>query len=209
MKKRMSRVFRTAPDERNVVLNFRRAPESEFDVYTRPFHEAARVLAHRALRRRGFRDLDALPIVFLYRHALELTMKALVLEGNRRMDLHGEGLPDEQLWKVLDGHRLTALLPHIRRVFTFVGWKWWWDDPQIRTFSDVRQVLRDLEEVDPTSFAFRYPTDKRGQGAVPHHFEFSLHKFVTVIDPLIEALDTATFGLSAEYDQISSAISGV
>lgn len=41
--------------------------------------------------------LDALPVVFLYRHALELSMKAVVLEGNRRLDLFGEGLPAKEV----------------------------------------------------------------------------------------------------------------
>jgi hypothetical protein len=207
MKKLESRVFRSVSGEPNVVLNFRRSPESEFGFYTRPFHEGARVLARRALQRPGFRDLDALPILFLYRHALELSLKAIILEGNRRMDLHGDGLSQADLWKVLSGHRLTPLLLHVRRVFKFVGWKWAWNDPQISTFADVQRVLRDLEKIDPSSFAFRYPTNKRGQGSVPRHFAFSLRSFISVIDPLAEAFDTAVFGLSAEYGLASEAMS--
>lgn len=189
------------------MLNFRRRPESEFDVYARPFHDAARALARRALRSRRARELDALPVVFLYRHALELSMKAVVLEGNRRLDLFGEGLPAKELWELLNGHRLSRLLPEIRRVFKGAGWGWNWEDATIRTFAGVQRVLRDLESVDPDSFTFRYPTNTRGEAAVPHHFEFNLRAFIVDIDPLVEAFDTAAFGLRAEYGQITDAIS--
>jgi hypothetical protein len=134
-------------------------------------------------------------------------MKAVVIEGNRRMDLQGEGLSEERLWKVVTSHRLTSLLPHVRRVFTFIGWTWSWDDATIGTFSDVQRILQDLDRVDPESFAFRYPTNKRGEGSVPAHFEFDLGNFVSLIDPLVEALDTAVFGLNAEYGQVIEAMS--
>ena len=199
-------MFRPVPGERSVVLNFLRRPEAEFDAYARPFHDAARELAWRALESRVARELDALPIVVLYRHALELSMKAVVLEGNLRLSLFGEGLSDRKLWALLKGHRLTPLLPAIRRVFMSAGWGWYWEDPAIRTFARVQRVLRDLERVDPHAFTFRYPTNVRGEASVPHHFEFSLRAFVAVVDPLVEAFDTAAFGLSAEYGQIAEAL---
>jgi len=199
-------VFRPDQDTLNVVLNWRRAPQEEFGAYATAFLEGARRLARRAFRHGGHRELDALPIVFLYRHALELFLKAIVLQGNQHMRLHGQGLPDEQLWRTLAGHRLSALLPHVRRVFSFVGWKWHWPDVRISTFAEVQRVLHDLDSVDSASFAFRYPTNKRGDAAVPHHFSFSLHGFVTIVDALAEALDTAIFGLRAEYDRASEAL---
>lgn len=207
MKHRTPLVFRPVPGERSVVLNFRRRPQSEFDIYARPYHDAARALARRVFRSRTARELDALPIVFLYRHALELSMKAVVLEGNRRLDLFGKGLPTRELWTLLNGHRLTRLLPAIRQVFKKAGWQWYWEDPTIRTFGRVRRLLRELETVDPESFSFRYPTNTRGEASVPHHFEFNLHKYVTVVDPLVEAFDTVAFGMSAEYGQITDALS--
>jgi len=205
-KKLASPVFRSDRDGLNIVLNWSGAPEEEFGVYATAYLEGARRLARQALRHGRVRDLDALPIVFLYRHALELSMKAIVLQGNQHMRLHGEGLPDERLWRNLASHRLSALLPHVRRVFTFAGWKWRWEDPRIRTFAEVQEILRDLDSVDPASFAFRYPTNKQGDAAVPHHLSFNLHSFVSVIDQLAEALDTAIFGLHSEYDRASEAL---
>jgi hypothetical protein len=209
MKKLASPVFRSDQGGLNIVLNWRGAPDEEFGVYATAFLEGARCLARRALRQGRVRDLDALPIVFLYRHALELSMKAIVLRGNQHMSLRGEGVPDERLWKTLAGHRLTGLLPHVRHVFTFVGWKWRWPDPRIRPFAEVQRILHDLDSVDPASFAFRYPTNKHGDGAVPHHFSFNLHGFVSVVDALAEALDTAVFGLNAEYDRASEVLAAV
>jgi hypothetical protein len=204
--KRVSRVFQPVSDHRNVLLNFQASPKSEFYFYVRPYHEAARTLARRAIERRAFRDLDALPIVFLYRHALELAVKAVIVHGNQRMALSGEGLPEERLWRTLTGHRLSTLLPLLRHVLDFVDWEWTWEDPAIGTFPDVCEVISQLEQIDPLSFAFRYPTDVRGNGSVPEGFQFSLFHFVHRIDPLVEAFDTAAFGLRAEYERATYAL---
>ena len=72
------RLFVKRKDRRNTVLNWHRAPEEEFDIYAGVYWNAAQTLA-KNLDLDGIFGYDACPIVFLYRHALELYLKAVLL----------------------------------------------------------------------------------------------------------------------------------
>jgi hypothetical protein len=57
----------------NTVLNWHREPEKEFHLYGDAFWDAARkLLQNDALDRSPIASFDAIVIVYLYRHALEL-----------------------------------------------------------------------------------------------------------------------------------------
>lgn len=107
------------PKHGNVVLNFMGRPESEFNVYASAFWRAGRLLA-KSLAGGGYRDMDACPIVFLYRHALELYMKSIVRRGKSLLSITGEKLIIPP--RALERHELSPLLEPLRRVFTHVGW---------------------------------------------------------------------------------------
>jgi hypothetical protein len=211
MKKKESalRVFESSRTHRNIVLNFMHSPQTEFGPYGGGFHEAARILAKEFLQyQSGFSDLEGPPIVYLYRHALELHLKGVVLAGNRLMQLDGgDGLEDDALWALLGSHRLSALLPHVRRVFRHVNWSDEINHGPIKTFADIRSVVHDLERVDPESFAFRYPTNKKGKASVGHHFSFSVRHFVSVMDPLIELLSGSVSALEQYWQDACEALS--
>lgn len=202
-----TKVFKASKGHRNVVLNYRYSAEREFGPYGRGFHEAARSLAETFLRKRGgFSDLEGLPIVYLYRHALELHLKGVVLAGQRLMRLHGDGLSHDELWKLLGRHNMSALLPHVRKVFRYVDWTERIDYEHIKTFADIRSIVKDLEGIDPQSFSFRYPTDKKGDASLVHHFGFSVSHFVSVMDPLIELLGNSVSALEEHWDNACEAI---
>ena len=56
----------------NAVLNW---GNESFTVYAQAYYEAAQTLLDDTLSRRGLPDTDIYPIVFLFRHFLELTLK--------------------------------------------------------------------------------------------------------------------------------------
>jgi hypothetical protein len=66
-------------------------------------------------------DLEAYPIVFLYRHAIELLLKGILTIGD---DLAGL-LDDESIRTAnpYQDHSLARHLPKIRAIFEAVGWK--------------------------------------------------------------------------------------
>ena len=186
--------------ERGWSLYFSNAPTAEFGYYGSGFLEAARTLARSFARRHGRRQIDILPVLFLYRHSIELLAKAVILSGNRLMQMAGAGQDERDLFASFgrSRHRLLPLLESIRQVFEYAHWEWHWPKPVIESFDDAQRVLEELETLDPDSFNFRYPTDIRGGRAVSPDHLIGLQTSLAVLDDLAEALDTAIFGFDAE-----------
>ncbi len=182
------------------MLNFRQAPETEFEHYGHEFHRAARLLMRRFSSKPGFSDLEALPIVFLYRHVLELYLKAIVQYGDLLLGLAGKPLAPDDLARIFSSHQLSLILPHLRAIFRFMGWGWNFGRAGLRTFDDIKAVIREICAVDPHSYAFRYPTNTQGKAALPDSFEFDLRSLVKVVDALVDGLDSAARGLSQACD---------
>jgi hypothetical protein len=68
----------------------------------------------------GYRDYDGYPIFYLYRHSLELHLKAIVYRGAQLLGL----ISDEQIdtRSLLTRHELTRLLPTIQAIFKRMAW---------------------------------------------------------------------------------------
>ncbi len=132
----------------------------------------------------------------MYRHASELYLKSIVVVGNRSRT--ASPADDEKLFKSLGNHKLLPLLPRVEDVFKLVGWEWPLN-PLVKTMADVQRLLAYLENIDPDSFAFRYPVDKRGQRSIATDVWFNLESVIAALDALAEALDTADAGLRAEF----------
>lgn len=119
--------------------------------YARSYYEGARGLAEAVWAEPHIVYLDSAiyPIAFLYRHYIELSLKWLIyllrsLESNERSipnnthDVH-------TLWQ--ESRRLLIQHFHPDEVPGLLG---------------MDGCIDDLKQHDPTSFAFRYPTDRQG-----------------------------------------------
>jgi len=73
------------------VISFTNDPKGDFGVFAKGYTRAANRLAASLLEAPRFPDYEAYPVVFLYRHALELSLKHIIYGGValaafRRMD---------------------------------------------------------------------------------------------------------------------------
>ncbi len=192
---------RTAED--HVVLNWLGKPIEHFSRYAEAYHSAGRKLAEDYGSTGALRDFESAPVVFLYRHSFELYLKAVVLAGSKIVELQGgEGMAPD---RALAGHRLGEFVPQIKKIIAAVGWSWDMGVEGLRTETDFVQLVKELEAVDPGSFAFRYPTDKKGEAALPERFEFSVSAFANRLDPLLESLAGAVIGLEEYWDAAAEA----
>ena len=199
-RKRSSRALGPSDLERGWSFYFSNEPTGEFGYYGSGFLEAARVLARSFARRRGRRQIDILPVLFLYRHSIELLAKAVILSGNRLMQQRAPGQNEEDLFASFarSRHRLLPLLDSIKEVFEDVHWQWHWPQTAIESFDDVHNVIKELDALDLDSFNFRYPTDIRGRRGISEEHLIGQQTILEVLDDLAESLDTAVFGLDAE-----------
>ncbi|MGA2274854.1 MAG: hypothetical protein ABSH00_14955 [Bryobacteraceae bacterium] len=172
----------------NTVLNWHRAPQKEFHFYGGAFWNAAKkLLDNEDLDRRPIASFDACVVVYLYRHALELFLKGILIGGGGELI---DPCPSPQ--KVVKArHSLTELLPHVRRVFTECGWDTFGSKAAV-TFDDFTAIVEEFERTDPSSVSFRYPVKKKDlAAALDSHFTFSVRRFASIMDEVLDTLSGA------------------
>jgi hypothetical protein len=198
MQNEANRVVFFRPGKRmhgNVVLNFMGSSKTEFGPYGGAFWRAGRLLAKSLVAKRGYNDLDALPIVSLYKHALELYMKAIVRRGRSVLSIEGKKL------KVRSGalvrHELRRLLKPIREIFTQMGWTWTIDMEGVKSFEDFEALVRDIDRLGDV---WRYPVDKEDKDFVSRHFGFNVLEFAEKMEAALSLLYGASECLEELWD---------
>jgi hypothetical protein len=105
------------------------------------------------------------PAVFLYRHFLELQLKAILALGVVVEHVEDEKVnAKEHATEILNTHNLTLLTGGCRTVCERVGLLR--NAAFATAFTVFEGCIQELSAIDPESFAFRYPTDKRLQPAI-------------------------------------------
>lgn len=173
-----------------VSFYFSGLPESEFAYYGSSFHEAARKLVRSLRRKDGFSSVEALPALFLYRHAIELFLKAIII--------HGEGLlwsPGADRFRDMS-HDLSTLVSRVGVVLRERSIEWWWPKSAVETWIDVERLVKFLSRHDPRASAFRYPITKSGDRSVHKDFSVGFFAFVSVLDSFAAALECAEMAVS-------------
>ncbi|MBZ5627759.1 MAG: hypothetical protein LAO06_02730 [Acidobacteriia bacterium] len=180
----------------NVVLNFQGNPKNELGVLGEAYHRAGKMLVENFAAQRAYHDFDSCPIVFLYRHALELLIKAVMNLGNQLSVLtDNRELATDNL--LSEGHGLVKHLPKVNKIFEAVGWK----DAFVQAgLPGAEALIKEFEDVDPGGFAFRYSVKKDGTASVDQHFVFAPSEFAARLDPVLDALYGACIGLEEYRD---------
>lgn len=179
-------------DGQNVVLNFMGNPEFEFGAYAEAFHEAGKLLINQ-MPKGGYSDLCACPIVFLYRHSIELYMKQIIITGNDLLVLSGKKPSIESFSSKMCAHKLMPLFPAVSKIIKSLTKEW------SAIESHFEERLQDFDAIDPSSFAFRYPTKKDGSAVLQTHFVFSVRQFVDELDPVLDLFDDVVYELEVRW----------
>ena len=171
-------------------MNWHRAPEAEFHLYGEAFWRAAKTLLQQNEALDGWpgASFDASVIVYLYRHALELFLKGILLGRGRELV--------DPPTAVSASHSLVKLLPDVRRIFAECGWDKKFGSGAVATFDDFAAIVEELDKADPKSFSFRYPvkTDLI-TGTLDDHFTFNVRQFALTMDEVLNALYDACYSL--------------
>jgi hypothetical protein len=196
-------VFQSSNLHGNVVLNFRHNAIDDLAAFARGYHQSGKRLAAMLASSSGYSDFDGYPILFLYRHALELYMKTIVYRGAQL--LHLLDIERTSTSKLFNSHRLSLLLPGVKAVFERIEETWETETAGIRNFNEFEELVRGIEELDPESYSFRYPTNTKGQAALNHHTLVNAVGFSGNMDPILDLLDGAVTGLYEAFDSAAEA----
>jgi hypothetical protein len=90
-------------------------------------------------------------------------------------------------------HDLMPLFEEVDRIFNAMvpgGSPWDFGQPELRTRSDLVQIVREFDHYDRGSYTFRYPVRKDGATAsLTKGFEFDLFGFADLMDRILPALE--------------------
>lgn len=191
--------WETQGPQGSFVIHFTALPERDFGAYAKGYAAAARNLAQNILSR-GYADYEAYPVVFLYRHAVELYLKEIIVKGLHLSAVRRE----EQLERVTYDHNLSRLVKSAARVLRkcFPG-----DESLSKFIERLGLVTEEFALLDKSSFTFRYPVDKQGARPVSGAIHGSVLAIARTLDPLLEQLDNLDTGLDVETDLAEDALS--
>ena len=144
---------------------------------------SADILADSILSDSGANFCMIYPLVFCYRHALELMLKHIVNEFGKAA---GEK-------RISDGHQLLPLWRIARRVIEHFG-------RDEASLSKVDGYISELDKIDPGSVTFRYPSDKANNVYRIGVYYVDVANLKASINALTEYLDCAAFGMGASSD---------
>lgn len=132
------------------------------------------------------------PILFLYRHHLELALKRIIRRAPRL--LSRSVTKDEK--DHLDKHRLDWLWHDLRPMLTGIFEAVGWEKPDQIDMDGVDDYIRQISELDPDGLGSRYAHSKEGDRLLPEglthinirHFAETMDRVVSYVD----GVDTAT-----------------
>jgi hypothetical protein len=130
------------------------------------------------------------PIVFCYRHFLELTLKAM-------LDEYGEMANISPNWS---HHRLENLWNDFRALLRNLGS----DQPEDDGTEAVERCIAEFAKIDPSSLTFRYPIDKKGQSFDVDHEMIDL----LLLRDTIQAIENYFVGCDGFLNEMKGAQPG-
>lgn len=139
------------------------------------YRHAADALCKRVSQDDALRHLLALPVLYLYRHSIELHLKSLLKDA-------GELLDDPQV--VPARHYLLTLWKRVRVLLLRIDPRS--DGPWLNRADNI---IADFDALDPSSFAFRYPVDTAGAPALAAGLRVDLLSIMDIMGELHVILD--------------------
>jgi hypothetical protein len=139
-------------------------------LYAFGYKEAADVLVRNIVKRNAGQDLLVYPVMFLYRHYLELEIKNLIFLCNHYQDntanfstIHGI----DQLWGTCN-KLLSEIFPN----------------ESITERKETTRLINEFSKIDSNSMAFRYPHNKDGKTPLLNISKINLHNVQDVMEKI-------------------------
>ncbi|MEM9509898.1 MAG: hypothetical protein AAGA16_19810 [Cyanobacteria bacterium P01_E01_bin.35] len=175
------KLFIAAEDWRmNACLNSYHDPT---ELYIAGYKDAADLLVESVAKREGTADSLIFPIVFLYRHYLELRLKSLLHDGNILLDRDYRQKSEHQLSKLWLRAReiLAELFPNEEGI----------------QLEAMDSLIEQFEKVDPRSTSFRYPKDFKGNNSVKQDLpKVNLRNLAEVVEGMSTILEGSALAIS-------------
>lgn len=186
----------------NACLNVLR--NGDITAYTEGYRRGAEQLVQHVVEHQRDRDFLVYPIIFLYRHHLELALKRIIRRSPRLLNRE---LTDSET-SHLKKHRLDLLWGDLKPMFTEIYEAVGWGKPDAADVEGADDYIRQLSRLDPYSLSFRYAHSNEGKSLLPEdlthinlrHFAEMMSRLVSYID----GIDTGTSVVNEWHDDMEA-----
>lgn len=164
-----------------------RLPDS-LELYTIGYKKAGDILVRYVMERGEDQDMLIYPIVFVYRHYIELRLKEIIKEGRILLDKPGS-FPEHH--KILDLWNVAKDIA--LKVF----------ENDIKDIAYAEHIIKEFHKIDPDSFAFRYPTEKAkngGEKTLEGITHINIRRLSEHVTELEKDLEDISMGISSYRD---------
>jgi hypothetical protein len=166
-------------------------------VYTEGYRRGARLLVEHVIEQRRDQNYLVFPIVFLYRHHIELALKSIIARTPYLLNRPLSTTEQEHLGR----HRLDLLWQDLKPMFIAICEAAGWDKLASADEEGVDSYIRQLTALDPNSYSFRYTRSKEGSPSLPKDLtHINLRHFAEMLDRLADYLDGLDTALSVLED---------
>jgi len=133
-----------------------------WESYAYGYKNGGDILAEHFLQNCHGSDQLVFPIVFLYRHYLELRLKQVINDGQKLLDQ-----PINIQETILERHDLIELWRPCRKILEKLGKMNFWPEDPAEKLDDVERLIKEFAGLDRESMSFRYPVTKKNKGSLP------------------------------------------
>lgn len=165
--------------------------------YTEGYRIAARTLAKQVCETGEDRDLLIFPIIYLYRHHLELRLKRLIVVGAFLID---KTLDEPEIKQVTTKHNLNDLWTTLKPFLRSVNETWEGDPIPTEDLDGIDSYVKQLTKVDPDSQAARYEFSTKGAKSISGISHINIGTFSALMERLAAYLDGIDSQFSAHKD---------
>jgi hypothetical protein len=172
-------LFAPADDwQHNACINY--LPDS-IHAYADGYKEAAEIVVGHAISRRAANDTLVYPILFLYRHYLELRLKELIASGSV--------LIGKRIRPPAD-HRLDNIWGVCRPILKKIS-------PQepANSFKTIGECIKEFARFDASSQSFRYSRSRNGQRSLEGVTHINLRNVRDTMSKVSGLLDGASMAI--------------
>ena len=179
-------VFKNAEDwDNNSII--RRHSSNEWIFYVEGYKIAAEKLIDEVLSTQNERDTLIYPIVFLYRHYIEIQLKEIIQTGSVLLD---------EKRKLAKGHELFPLWLIAKIIIN----KIWVSDIDNKSINEAEEIIKSVCIIDTKSDSFRFPFDNKGQQTLKGISVINVRELKENITPLVQFLDGVALAIFAYQD---------
>jgi hypothetical protein len=136
-------------------------PAQDLFLYARSFHAAAKTLLESLQPNANRLSVsDVCPVLLLYRHAIELHLKGVVLRGG------GNFLPTKpDEISVRRSHSVSWLAQFVCQIVTALKWEDHFTCEGVEDLASFKRAIEEINAVDPGSYTFWSPVDPKTRPA--------------------------------------------